>query len=138
MKTQFQLVAALAAVFAYGQRPALGASRLASVAGSAFEEPLVATGVSTPRQDDALYQAIQSFRSQNDPDDLSVFENFLAGHPGSPWRVALLTNLGLAYYHGGYFSKAIATWEQAWRAGREFTNPPVKALVDRAAGELAR
>jgi hypothetical protein len=43
-----------------------------------------------------------------------------------------------AYYHYGYFSKAIDAWEQAWLAGREVTELRARALVDRAVGELVR
>lgn len=35
--------------------------------------------------------------------------------------MALLTDLGLAYYHYGYFSRAIDAWEQAW--GRAVQSP---------------
>lgn len=52
--------------------------------------------------------------------------------------VALLTNLGLAYYHYGYFSRAIDAWEQAWAQGRSVTDPAIRPLVDRAVGELIR
>ena len=48
------------------------------------------------------------------------------------------TNLGLAYYHYGYFSRAIDAWEQAWAQGRSVTDPAVRPLVDRAVGELIR
>jgi hypothetical protein len=52
--------------------------------------------------------------------------------------MAVETDLGIGYYHAGYFSRAFAAWEQAWQAGRNATEPQAKALADRAAGELAR
>jgi hypothetical protein len=48
---------------------------------------------------------------------LRAIEAFLYGHPGSGWRVALLTNLGLSYYHYGYFSRAIDAWERGLANG---------------------
>jgi Peptidase C39 family len=71
-------------------------------------------------------------------DSAKPFIAFLAKHPASPWRMAVQTNLGIGYYHAGYFSRAFAAWEQAWRAGRNATALPAKALADRAVGELAR
>src|SRR5262249_50734567 len=56
----------------------------------------------------------------------------------SAWRVALLTNLGLSYYHYGYFSRALDAWERAWKAGRNTDDVNAQPLEDRAVGELAR
>src|SRR6202022_2884183 len=72
-----------------------------------FEEPLVRTNPTSPAEDDALVKAIQGYKGQTSPDDFRDFHAFLAEYPGSGWQVALLTNLGLSYYHYGYFSKAI-------------------------------
>jgi hypothetical protein len=103
-----------------------------------FEEPLVATGQTSGKEDLALSIAIEKFKARVTPDDFTVFHDFLTQFPKSHWRVALLTNLGLGYYHYGYFSKAIECWEEAWAAGHEASAGPAKALVDRAVGELAR
>jgi RHS repeat-associated protein len=103
-----------------------------------FEEPLVATGETSADEDQALLRAIAGYKTQTDRDDFTVFDHFLAEFPHSNWRVALRTNLGLAYYHYGYFSKAIDAWEDAWSAGRGAASREAKALLDRAVGELAR
>jgi RHS repeat-associated protein len=104
----------------------------------AFEEPLVRTAPTAPAEDEALHRAIRTYQQQASSDDLGVFEQFLVSYPNTGWRVALLTDLGLSYYHYGYFSRAIESWEQAWKAGRSVRDPRAKALVDRAVGELAR
>lgn len=104
----------------------------------AFEEPLVPVGATTADENLALASALDRYRRQAEPDDLQVFENFLDAYPSSAWRVSLQTNLGLSYYHYGYFSKAIGAWENAWREGRGVDAPAAMALVDRAVGELAR
>jgi hypothetical protein len=79
-----------------------------------FEEPLIATAPTSP----SLVWMISGRSARSCP--------------------TLLTNLGLAYYRAGYFSKAIDSWEQAWRTGRDVTEIHGKALVDRAFGELLR
>src|SRR6266576_3453551 len=72
-----------------------------------FEEPLVATGPTSPEEDIALSRAIAIYKTQTTPDNFRGFDAFLAHFPKSRWHAALLANLGLAYYHYGYFSKAI-------------------------------
>jgi RHS repeat-associated protein len=102
-----------------------------------FEEPLVPSAPTSFAENAALLAAVQKFQ-QGAVDDFSAIGRFLDEYPHSPWRVALLTNLGLSYYRGGYFSKAIASWEQAWLEGRGLTEIRTRALADRAVGELAR
>lgn len=108
-----------------------------------LDEPLVATGVHTPAEDLALGLAIKEFAAPV-PDDVDItvrtrrLEAFLGAHPTSAWKLSLLTNLGSAYYREGHFTKAITSWQQAWRTGRTFQEPQAKAQTDRAVGELAR
>jgi RHS repeat-associated protein len=113
-------------------------SSLALRTAGIFEEPLVATGQTSGKEDLALSIAIEQYKAQEIPDDFTVFHRFLTQFPKSNWRAALLTNLGLQYYHYGYFSRAIECWEGAWSAGRDASSGPAKALVDRAVGELVR
>ncbi len=105
---------------------------------SKFEEPLIPTGPTSSGDDKALLVALERFRDRAQEDDFSAIGGFLKDHPQSAWRVALFTNLGLLNYHYGYFSNALADWDQAWQSGRSHTDPQVHALVDRAVGELAR
>lgn len=109
-----------------------------AIASSRFEEPLVATALTSRTEDEALARAIRTYHGQASPDDFQVFDAFLSEYPRTGWRVALLSNLGLSYYHYGYFSRAIESWEQAWQAGRAVTEPRARALVDRTVGELVR
>ena len=83
-------------------------------------------------------QALKLYRARAVEDDFSALHAFVADYPHSGWQIALLTNLGLSYYHYGYFSKAIDAWQKAWRLGRAATDLPSQALVDRAVGELIR
>jgi RHS repeat-associated protein len=130
----FGLTGVIAAPLPYSKSPLAIDVRASRV----FEEPLVATGTTSTDEDQALAEAITSYQNQPVIDDFKVFDGFLRAYPQSEWRAALYTNLGLAYYHYGYFSKAIDSWELAWKIGKGATAPEAKALVDRAVGELAR
>jgi RHS repeat-associated protein len=102
-----------------------------------FEEPLIATAPTSAKEDQALLEAIKDYRSHG-IDDFQALNGFLHDHPRSGWRVALLTDQGLTYFHYGYFSEAIDSWEGAWEEGKTITELHARALVDRAVGELAR
>jgi RHS repeat-associated protein len=101
-----------------------------------FEEPLVPTSATSPEENKALSRALKSYQEAAGDDPFRPLEEFLVDHPQSGWRVALLTNLGLSYYHRGFFSKTIEVLEKAWTEGQPATDPRAKALVDRAVGEL--
>lgn len=105
-----------------------------------FEEPLVATIATTKEEDLALKQAITNYQKRALPENVSAFNEFIKNYPKSGWNVSILTNLGLIYYHHGYFSKAIEAWEQAWQIEKNqpTDNPIAKMMADRAIGELAR
>lgn len=104
---------------------------------SIFPEPLVPIGATTTAENRDLAGALLKFKSRTAPDDVSSIVNFLETHPESPWRVALLTDLGLFYRQKGYFTRALNAWEQAWQIGKDANQPRVSPLVDRAVGELA-
>lgn len=103
-----------------------------------FEEPLVATGPSNAEEQQALWQALEQYRTSGSAEHVAVLQAFLDAHPDSPWGLALRTNLGLTYYQLGYFSRAIDAWESAWRESRALSQPQAKRLADRALGELLR
>lgn len=108
------------------------------IASSHFEEPLVTVGPTSPAEDESLKQALKAYQQRTQPDDRSSIETFLSQNPHSAWAPALWTNLGLAYLHDGYFSRAVDAWQKAWTTGSSATDPRAKALVDRAVGELAQ
>ncbi|MFZ3374372.1 MAG: hypothetical protein WA183_02345, partial [Chthoniobacterales bacterium] len=103
-----------------------------------FQEPLVPIGgKTTSRENTALSDALNSYAKRIDGDDDSEITNFLKQYPKSPWRAALLANLGLEYRRTGWFLKALAAWERAWKLSKDATEPRAKALADRTIGELA-
>jgi hypothetical protein len=102
-----------------------------------FTEPLVPTGQTTAEENKALALALQDFLRRSASDEVSALTHFLDQFPGSPWRVSLLTDLGIVYRRTGHFSKALAAWEEAWALGKSQTEPTPRAIADRAAAELA-
>lgn len=118
--------------------PALAKAGVASpVNQHGLAEPLVRAWQTGPVEDAALSVALGEFADRRQPDDFRALTSYLDEHPQSGWRPALLTDLGLAYRHYGYFSRALASFREAWEEGRGATEPDVKAIVDRAVGELA-
>jgi hypothetical protein len=103
-----------------------------------FEEPLVPIGAEPTTAENSVFaDALLAYRKYFDPDDFSSLTGFLEDQPKSPWRLALLTNLGLAYYRAGYYWKALDAWRQASDLALPVTDPVQKPLADRAIGELA-
>src|SRR3954468_131786 len=103
-----------------------------------FEEPLVPIGGEPTAAENAeLADALLGYEKRSGPDDFSSVTSFLEKHPKSPWRVALLTDLGLEYYNTAHYSLAIDAWENAWPLAKDARETKGKAIADRAAGELA-
>jgi RHS repeat-associated protein len=102
-----------------------------------FQEPLVPVGgVPTAQESAALANALLAYARRSGPDDFLALTGFLKRHPQSPWKAALLTDLGLEYYNTAHFSLAIDAWRQAWAFSTNATNRKAEAVVDRAFGEL--
>jgi len=103
----------------------------------AFAEPLIPIGGEPGvAENSALASALTSYAKREGPDDFSSLTGFLDTHPQSPWRAALLTDLGLEYYNTAYYSRALAAWSEAWSLAKNVTEAKGKAIADRAFGEL--
>ncbi len=103
-----------------------------------FEEPIVPVGGQPGAAENAdLAAALLGYSKRKGPDDFSSLTGFLDKHPQSPWRAALLTDLGLEYYNTAHYSLALEAWEKAWPLAKDATDMKGKAIADRAAGELA-
>ena len=101
-------------------------------------EPLAPAGDPNPAENAALKETLNAFQSRGQSDDFSSLESYLAANLKSPWRMAVLTNLGLLYYHAGYSSKCIPAYHDAWKIGKSATDLRAKALADCAAGEYTK
>ena len=104
-----------------------------------FDEPLApGTGKVIKGENKALAHALESYADRKTPDDFSSLTGFLEEYPGSRWCASLLLHLGTEYCNSGYYSKALAAWEQAWARFQQFGVTADKSQADRALGELAR
>jgi RHS repeat-associated protein len=104
-----------------------------------FQEPLVPVGGSpTSAETAALADALRNYAKRSGPDDFSALTGFLVDHPDSSWKAALLTDLGLEYYHTCHYSLAIDAWSNAWSLAGKAKDAKSVALVGRAFGELIK
>ena len=95
--------------------PAVQASPIAApISAPGFPEPLIAIGPLTAREQ----QDLSHFLASTPPGAPADLEAFLAAHPQSPYRLAILTDLGLAAYRQGAFSAAISFLEAAFQERR--------------------
>ncbi len=102
-----------------------------------FDEPLVPIGSATSASDNrALADALLAYLNAGQAEDVAPLTSYLESRPASPWRVALLTDLGIVYRRTGYFSRALEVWEEAWRGGKSAPDMRGRAIADRALGEL--
>ena len=111
-----------------------------------LEEPLVATGPVTEDENKDLDTALKSFHDApaksgpgGDYDDYGKpLLAFITLHPQSNWNAALYLNIGLGYYHSGYYGRVFAYLDKTWQLGRDATSPQAHMMIDRAVGELAK
>jgi RHS repeat-associated protein len=104
-----------------------------------FEEPLIPVwGEPSPEENEALAKALLAFSHRTKADDFSALTAFLDSPLCFRWSPSLLFSLGWEYYHTGYFSRAIAAWDEAWLYLQDETSPPTRRLADRTIGELAK
>jgi len=103
-----------------------------------FEEPLLPVGPTAPNENAVLARALLAYLDGGGSDALAPVQEFLLRFPDSPWKPALLTNLGIVYRRTGHFSRALSVWEQAWNATKALEDPRARPIGDRAIGELMR
>lgn len=113
-------------------------TRASIVSKTGYEEPFVPTSAPTTGDVAELTAALEAEQNRGSEDDFSILNAYLRDHSHSPFHVAVLTNLGIQYYHYGFFGRAIDAWQRAWNEGKGVTEPHARALVDRAVGELLR
>ncbi|MDB6118778.1 MAG: hypothetical protein JWO08_2559, partial [Verrucomicrobiaceae bacterium] len=96
------------------------------------------TRLATPEETTACAEALRSYQSQGDPDQVGALTVFLTDHPDSPYRLAVWTTLGSLYFRNARFGSALDAYEKAWGIGSAEGIPPqASAMAGKAAGELA-
>jgi hypothetical protein len=92
-----------------------------------FAEPIVPVrGQPGTLENRALASALTQYIADGGGEHFEALEGFLEGHPTSVWRPALLMNLGVVYRHTGYYSRALAAWQEAWAVAKGATAPTRK------------
>jgi RHS repeat-associated protein len=103
-----------------------------------FDEPFVPLpGPSSVDEDRALARALTGHIRTGAPTDVSRFEAFARTYPGSRWTPSILLGIGTVYRRTGYFTRALESWERSWALLKGESDPKLRALADRAVGELA-
>jgi hypothetical protein len=107
-----------------------------------FAEPLVPVKATEADENRELARALTAYqlaaRSVQHRDHVEALTAFLRARPTSAWRPALLLNLGTIYRQTGHFSRALATWQEAWDASRSLSTPHGQAIGDAAAAALSQ
>ena len=98
-------------------------------------QPLIPTGETTDAQNVELVAAIREFLARTKEPRWEPFNAFLSRHPFSPWRAALMANIGVLLQRGGYYSRALAAWDDAWELSRGIEKGPARDIADFAVGE---
>ncbi len=123
---------------------------MSSCVSSIWQDPNQLHPLDTPQQiaipgfdEPLIHLPTQSYRPLKTPlqvsgTDIERLLDYLSLNRNTPWEASIQLNLGLAYYRHGYFSKTFPAFERAWQLSRNVPRPDVKALADRAFGELVR
>lgn len=102
-----------------------------------FGEVLLPVREPAAAEKTAVEAARDAFLKRTQSDDVSAWETLLAAQPQTPYKLAVLTNVGGLYFRSARFSKCLAAYEAAWEEGKTVRNHPAEPLAGRAAGELA-
>ncbi len=101
-----------------------------------FAEPLVPVGGEpTAGENLVLARALLAFHRSGGTEWRSTIGDFLLTHPSSPWRAALLLNVGRLQVREHAYSRALDTWNQAWALAGTATDATGTAVADMALAE---
>ena len=102
-----------------------------------FSEPVVAVGAQPAEaENQALAGALLRFHQGSGAARFNALESFVKAHPESPYRASILLNVGTAYRRDGFFTRALASLEQAWEQSKADTSAKGRAVADAALSEL--
>ncbi len=100
-----------------------------------FAEQIVWVGGTPPPETESLavLELLQDLR-RGDPlqPDWRPLEDFITDHPRSAWTPSLRTSLASWYREHGRYSRALAHWEAAWTATKEYRSGTGKSVADHA------
>lgn len=138
----FTTITALGAVHLYREQatssaPA-GVMTAAPSTYGVFAEALIPFGATPLTPDRELEQAIAAYKAAGHSVRVEALQQYLAQHPQSPWKPALLANIGLMYQKQAYLSRALDYLAQARHAMPKPDTPAQQALADAVLGEELR
>lgn len=103
-----------------------------------FREPLVPlAAVELPGENLALAGALLAYKGQANPIGFDAITAFVQAYPGSKWRASLEVEMGVLLREAGSFSKSLELLSSAWSRSKGGEGIEVRAMADRAFGEMA-
>jgi len=109
--------------------------------GIGLPNQIVRSTPTTQSEDEDLAKSLTDFKAASASghrDDFSALTGYLERHATSGWNTSLLVNLGDMQMNRGFFTKALSSWEAAWRLSSTSTDHDTKLLVDHAVASAAR
>lgn len=102
-----------------------------------FSEPLIPVGEAVVEGENvALGNALRGYVAQTDREDVHLLDDFMVAYPGSRWKAALQTNLGVLRRKAGYFTEALGRLEEAWALGKGDSTHEGAMQANYAVGQL--
>ena len=139
------ILAALAAIMvtqgAMAQTVQPDAPAAVKAVGIGLPNQIIRSAPTTAAEDEDLTKALSSFKSATIAgrrDDFSALTGYLERHPTSGWSTSLQINVGDMQMDRGFFTRALASWEAAWRLGSTSNDRDTKLLVDHALAMAAK
>jgi RHS repeat-associated protein len=102
-----------------------------------FPERLHPSRLPSEEENRALLDAMSTFVARTNRDDVAPLTRFLENFPDGAWAVSLRTELGCEYDRTGWYSKALDSWEQVWRARTTIEPSEAFLALHRAGSHLA-
>lgn len=83
-----------------------------------------------------LFAALEALRVSKGR-EIRPLSTYLNQYPASPWRLSLLTQVGMHYRQAGYLSRAADAWSEAWNTGKTVKEAGAATWSNQSGVELA-
>ena len=101
-----------------------------------FAEALVPVGRPTrPDENRALASALMAYVATGNTEAVSSLLQVLLRYPNSPWRPSLMANVATVFSQTGYYSRALRSWDEAWRLTKDARDANGRMVADYALGQ---
>ncbi len=99
------------------------------VQGSFLTEPILWVGERSPSELESR-ELLDILNHLDQPDWAGKLEQFIEGHPTSPWVPALRNALAAMYRRTGRYTPALKHWEAGWGASKQYRDGNGKLVAD--------